>query len=179
MKIIYGNGICYLDNAITYLSSDQLTSSDEMNKDLAEYANDIRKDYHIIDAVTQNPSFPDEYKSGDELSKTVITRREYEDMVGRYAKENYTVAGMDVYKRGMDISDAIDANYLSALGYGIIAGTIEGLTASRVIKMLPGNWGQRSFRNSFIGKNTLKLEKQMRRIPGAGKFMRISEKKNG
>ena len=166
----------YMENAVTYLSSDRVVSNDEFQNELSKFEKELMDEFHIKDDLTDNPSFKDSYKPGDEVSKPNMTLSEFNKRKQAYLAENFDFVGNEIYMKGMDVADAVDANNASALTYGIIAGTLEGLSASRVLKMLPDAWGQMTFIGTVRNKTLNKISSSMRRIPGANVFSRIPDK---
>ena len=167
----------YMQNAVTYSASDRKIGREEYEGELAKWEEDMLEQYHIKDDLSETPSFGDRYKAGDDVIKENMTLSEFNKRKQAYLEENFDLVGTEIYMKGLDVSDAMDANIGGALIYGSIAGVLEGLTASRAIKMLPDGWGPTMFRESLRGKTVGRITSAMRRIPGVNKLSRIPDNK--
>ena len=139
-------GGSYLDNAVIYTATDKLVGMQDFEKELEGFEKELLAEFHIKDDLTDTPSFPNIYKAGDEVSKPNMTLSEYNKRKEAYISENFDFIGDEVWMKGMSVNDAVDANVGVALVYGVIAGTLETMTASKFLKMMPNGWGPVAFR---------------------------------
>ena len=164
-SLLEGGG--YTSAALSELMTDKAVSNQVYLSNVNKYMDELLDEFVVVNALSEGKSlaYKDKQNEVDLANKKMISKKEYEEKVLNYAKENFYIRNNVRYEKGMSAEDALDAVMMGAVAYSQIAAVIENAATFKIGALFDNKWGKAAIQNSFFRNTVNNVKRQFSRIP--------------